>query len=163
MMTATVRCHFSSFDGTYRVRSDLTIRDETREVEVEATVQGAAEDPWGTEREGVAIHVVLVAIQPVLRTRPVDRLNRRRAQRSRSAARGARLQAVRLRAGRPPTRRRSRRERGTCSSSPPHGLTSGEIGDQLLVSAGTVRTHLGTPSSGSATRRLPSPPRCGMA
>ena len=73
MMTATVRCHFSSFDGTYRVRSDLTIRDETREVEVEATVQGAAEDPWGTEREGVAIHVVLVAIQPVLRTRPVDR------------------------------------------------------------------------------------------
>ncbi len=38
-----------------------------------------------------------------------------------------------------------------------HGLTSAEIGDQLLVSAGTVRTHLGTPSSGSATRRLPSP------
>ena len=45
MMTATVRCHFSSFDGTYRVRSDLTIWDETREVEVEATVQGAGEDP----------------------------------------------------------------------------------------------------------------------
>ena len=45
MMTATVRCHFSSFDGTYRVRSDLTIWGETREVEVEATVQGAGEDP----------------------------------------------------------------------------------------------------------------------
>ena len=45
MMTATVRCHFSSFDGTYGVRSDLTIWGETREVEVEATVQGAGEDP----------------------------------------------------------------------------------------------------------------------
>ena len=44
MMTATVRCHFSSFDGMYLVRSDLTIWDETREVEVEATVQGAGED-----------------------------------------------------------------------------------------------------------------------
>jgi polyisoprenoid-binding protein YceI len=78
MMTATARCHFSSFDGTYRVRNDLTIRDETREVEVEATVQGAGEDSRGTERVGVAIRVVFVAIQPVLRTRPVDRLNRRR-------------------------------------------------------------------------------------
>ena len=45
MMTATVRCHFRSFDGTYRVRSDLTIWDETREVEVEATVHGAGKDP----------------------------------------------------------------------------------------------------------------------
>jgi polyisoprenoid-binding protein YceI len=41
--------------GTYRVWGDLTIKDVTREVEVEATVQGAGEDPWGTERVGVAI------------------------------------------------------------------------------------------------------------
>jgi polyisoprenoid-binding protein YceI len=41
--------------GTYRVRGDLTIKDVTREVEVEATVQGAGEDPWGTERVGIAI------------------------------------------------------------------------------------------------------------
>jgi polyisoprenoid-binding protein YceI len=73
MMIATVRGHFSSFDGTleadafdstriqwvhggtYRVWGDLTIKDVTREVEVEATVQGVGEDPWGTERVGVAI------------------------------------------------------------------------------------------------------------
>ena len=41
--------------GVYRVWGDLTIKDVTREVEVEATVQGAGEDPWGTERVGVAI------------------------------------------------------------------------------------------------------------
>ena len=41
--------------GTYRVWGDLTIKDVTREVEVEATVQGAGEDPWGNERVGVAI------------------------------------------------------------------------------------------------------------
>jgi polyisoprenoid-binding protein YceI len=41
--------------GTYRVWGNLTIKDVTREVEVEATVQGAGEDPWGVERVGVAI------------------------------------------------------------------------------------------------------------
>src|ERR1700710_2817900 len=41
--------------GVYRVWGDLTIKDVTREVEVEATVQGAGEDPWGNERVGVAI------------------------------------------------------------------------------------------------------------
>ena len=41
--------------GTYRVWGDLTIKDVTREVEVEATIQGVGEDPWGTERVGVAV------------------------------------------------------------------------------------------------------------
>jgi polyisoprenoid-binding protein YceI len=41
--------------GTYRVAGDLTIRDVTREIELEATVQGVGEDPWGNERVGVAV------------------------------------------------------------------------------------------------------------
>jgi polyisoprenoid-binding protein YceI len=41
--------------GTYRVWGNLTIKDVTREVEVQATVQGVGEDPWGTERVGVAV------------------------------------------------------------------------------------------------------------
>lgn len=38
----------------FRVVADLTIRDETREVEFEATVHGADRDPWGNERVGVS-------------------------------------------------------------------------------------------------------------
>jgi polyisoprenoid-binding protein YceI len=41
--------------GTYRVAGDLTIKGDQREVEVDATVEGAAEDPWGNERVGIAI------------------------------------------------------------------------------------------------------------
>jgi polyisoprenoid-binding protein YceI len=41
--------------GTYRLAGDLTIKDQTREVEMDATVQGAGEDPWGNERVGVAV------------------------------------------------------------------------------------------------------------
>lgn len=41
--------------GTYRVAGDLTIKDLTREVEVTATVEGAAEDPWGNQRAGISI------------------------------------------------------------------------------------------------------------
>jgi polyisoprenoid-binding protein YceI len=41
--------------GTYAVTGDLTIKDQTREVEVAAVVEGAAEDPWGNERVGVSI------------------------------------------------------------------------------------------------------------
>ena len=42
-------------DGpTYRITGDLTIRDETREVTLDATVEGAGEDPWGNERVGVS-------------------------------------------------------------------------------------------------------------
>lgn len=41
--------------GTYRVTGDVTIKDVTREVAVEATVEGAAEDPWGNERAGISI------------------------------------------------------------------------------------------------------------
>jgi polyisoprenoid-binding protein YceI len=41
--------------GTYRVSGDLTIKDVTREIELEANVEGAAIDPWGKERVGVAV------------------------------------------------------------------------------------------------------------
>jgi polyisoprenoid-binding protein YceI len=41
--------------STYRVAGDLTIKDTTREVELDATVQGADKDPWGNERVGVAV------------------------------------------------------------------------------------------------------------
>jgi polyisoprenoid-binding protein YceI len=41
--------------GNYRVWGDLTIKDVTREIEVNACVEEAAEDPWGNERVGVAI------------------------------------------------------------------------------------------------------------
>ncbi len=41
--------------GTYRVWGDLTIKDVTREIEVEATVQGVGEDPWGVEHAGIAV------------------------------------------------------------------------------------------------------------
>jgi polyisoprenoid-binding protein YceI len=41
--------------GTYRVWGNLTIKDVTREVPFEATVQGVGEDPWGNERVGVAV------------------------------------------------------------------------------------------------------------
>jgi len=41
--------------GDYRVSGDLTIKDVTREVEMTATVEGAAEDPWGNERVGISV------------------------------------------------------------------------------------------------------------
>jgi polyisoprenoid-binding protein YceI len=41
--------------GTYRVAGNLTIKDTTREVEVDATVEGVGTDPWGNERVGLAI------------------------------------------------------------------------------------------------------------
>jgi polyisoprenoid-binding protein YceI len=39
----------------WRVTGNLTIKDVTREVTFDATVQGAGEDPWGNERVGVAV------------------------------------------------------------------------------------------------------------
>jgi polyisoprenoid-binding protein YceI len=39
----------------FRIRGDLTIKDMTREVEWEATVEGAAVDPWGNERVGIRV------------------------------------------------------------------------------------------------------------
>lgn len=39
----------------YRVFGDLTIKDVTREVELEATVEGAERDPWGNERVGIRV------------------------------------------------------------------------------------------------------------
>jgi len=41
--------------GTYRIVGGLTIKDVTREVEVDAKVEGTAEDPWGNERVGISI------------------------------------------------------------------------------------------------------------
>jgi polyisoprenoid-binding protein YceI len=40
----------------WRVTGNLTIKDVTREVTFDASVQGAGEDPWGNERVGVAVH-----------------------------------------------------------------------------------------------------------
>jgi polyisoprenoid-binding protein YceI len=40
---------------TYRVTGNLTIRDVTREIQVEANVEGAALDPWGNDRVGIAV------------------------------------------------------------------------------------------------------------
>jgi polyisoprenoid-binding protein YceI len=45
--------------GTYRVSGGLTIKDITREVEVEATVEGAAVDPWGKDRVGIAARTTI--------------------------------------------------------------------------------------------------------
>jgi polyisoprenoid-binding protein YceI len=39
-------------DARYRVAGDLTIRDVTREVRLEAEYGGRAKDPWGNERVG---------------------------------------------------------------------------------------------------------------
>lgn len=41
--------------GTYRVTGNLTIKGVTREIEVEANVEGAAVDPWGKDRVGIAV------------------------------------------------------------------------------------------------------------
>ena len=41
--------------GSYRVTGNLTIKGITREIEVEANVEGAAVDPWGKDRVGVAV------------------------------------------------------------------------------------------------------------
>jgi polyisoprenoid-binding protein YceI len=38
----------------FRVVGDLTIRDVTREVAVEATNEGSTKDPWGNDRVGIS-------------------------------------------------------------------------------------------------------------
>jgi polyisoprenoid-binding protein YceI len=48
--------HIENVGGPdYRITGDLTIKDETREVTFDGTVQGAAEDPWGNERVGLSV------------------------------------------------------------------------------------------------------------
>jgi polyisoprenoid-binding protein YceI len=42
--------------GHYRVTGDLTMHGVTREIELDANVEGSGEDPWGHERVGVSIH-----------------------------------------------------------------------------------------------------------
>jgi polyisoprenoid-binding protein YceI len=42
-------------EGAYRIAGNLTIKEVTREVEFEATVEGSGEDPWGNERVGVSV------------------------------------------------------------------------------------------------------------
>jgi polyisoprenoid-binding protein YceI len=41
--------------GTYQVIGELTIKGVTREIRVEANVEGAAVDPWGNDRVGIAV------------------------------------------------------------------------------------------------------------
>jgi hypothetical protein len=38
---------------TFRVIGGLTIKDQTREIELETTVEGAERDPWGNDRVGM--------------------------------------------------------------------------------------------------------------
>jgi polyisoprenoid-binding protein YceI len=38
---------------TFRVIGDLTIKDQTREIELETSVEGAERDPWGNDRVGM--------------------------------------------------------------------------------------------------------------
>jgi len=40
-------------EGEYRILGDLRIRDVTREVELDATYNGTATDPWGNLRAGL--------------------------------------------------------------------------------------------------------------
>jgi polyisoprenoid-binding protein YceI len=46
-------------EGEYRMRGDLTIKDVTREVELELTFTGAAQDPWGGQRVGFEGHATV--------------------------------------------------------------------------------------------------------
>lgn len=39
-------------DGRYRLLGDLTMRGVTREVTLDVTAEGRAQDPWGNERTG---------------------------------------------------------------------------------------------------------------
>jgi polyisoprenoid-binding protein YceI len=41
--------------STFRVAGDLTIRGTTRPVELEATFEGTAQDPWGNDRIGLSV------------------------------------------------------------------------------------------------------------
>jgi polyisoprenoid-binding protein YceI len=41
--------------NTFRVAGNLTIRGTTRPVELEATFEGAATDPWGNDRIGLSV------------------------------------------------------------------------------------------------------------
>ena len=40
---------------TFRVAGDLTIRGTTRPIELEATFEGTARDPWGNDRIGLSV------------------------------------------------------------------------------------------------------------
>jgi polyisoprenoid-binding protein YceI len=42
-------------DGRYLIAGNLTIKGVTREVEMHATVDGVAKDPWGVERVGISV------------------------------------------------------------------------------------------------------------
>jgi len=42
-------------DGRYLIAGNLTIKDVTHEVEMHATVDGVAKDPWGVDRVGISV------------------------------------------------------------------------------------------------------------
>ena len=39
----------------FRVIGDLTLKDVTREIELDATVEGSERDPWGNDRIGIRV------------------------------------------------------------------------------------------------------------
>ncbi|HEV7806989.1 MAG TPA: helix-turn-helix transcriptional regulator [Solirubrobacteraceae bacterium] len=98
--------------------------------------------------------------------RAEEAAQRERARRSWGAAKRARVHARRLRAGSADADAPSVTPReADVLVLASHGLTSGEIAEQLVVSPSTVRTHLKNIylKLGVATRRPPSPPPCGTA
>lgn len=44
-----------SADESFRILGDLTIKGQTRELELEADLQGTARDPWGNDRVGLVV------------------------------------------------------------------------------------------------------------
>jgi polyisoprenoid-binding protein YceI len=46
-------------DDRYRIIADLTIRDVTKEIALDATIEGRQRDPWGSERAGFSGHTVI--------------------------------------------------------------------------------------------------------
>ncbi len=44
-----------SADGAFRILGELTIKGQSRELELEADLQGTARDPWGNDRVGVVV------------------------------------------------------------------------------------------------------------
>jgi polyisoprenoid-binding protein YceI len=43
----------------FRITGNLTIKDVTHEIDMDATVHGAGEDPWGNARVGVSVEGVI--------------------------------------------------------------------------------------------------------
>jgi polyisoprenoid-binding protein YceI len=59
MSFVSTRVDPGSEDHQYRVGGDLTMRGETREVELDMTFEGVGPDPWGNTRAGLEATTIL--------------------------------------------------------------------------------------------------------